>query len=271
MINRHKVKDVAWKHRFDTILIDLVTLVSLIYIVFLIADLYVADSVFGLHYWVYFDTFVSFLFLFEFSFFFLKAKNKLTYTKGNYLDLLAGIPLLLISQGFALYMLFNIFKLLRGFENLLKIYEFIIKKRLNLLNRIIILFFLVVVYFSLLIVNIEKSSNTGLDSFQDGVWWAVATITSVGYGDVVPMTLLGKLVAIFLMVFGIGLSSAVGALFVSWLLKPGQEKIFARELEIAQSEEKSLGEEKRIEKIEKKILDKLDDMEEEIAELKKDK
>ncbi len=47
----------------------------------------------------------------------------------------------------------------------------------------------------------------------DAVWWTVATVTTVGYGDVVPVTDTGKIVAIFYMFFGIG----VLALFLSVL------------------------------------------------------
>ncbi len=43
-----------------------------------------------------------------------------------------------------------------------------------------------------------------VDSFMDAVWWAMATATTVGYGDVVPSTTAGRLIAMALMVVGIG-------------------------------------------------------------------
>jgi len=48
-------------------------------------------------------------------------------------------------------------------------------------------------------------------SFWEGIWWAVVTVTTVGYGDIAPTTLGGRLLAVVLMVAGIGLISAVTA------------------------------------------------------------
>jgi voltage-gated potassium channel len=54
------------------------------------------------------------------------------------------------------------------------------------------------------------------------VWWAIATITTVGYGDRVPATTEGRLVASFLMLFGVGLFATVSGFIAHWFLKPSQ-------------------------------------------------
>jgi len=151
---------------------------------------------------------------------------------------------------------------------LFKIFEFIRKKRLRMLNKIILMFVFAVIYFSILIVNVEQTTNPQLQNFQDGIWLTVTTITSVGYGDVTPTTYLGKIVAIFLMVFGIGISSAIGALFVSWLLKPTQDKIYLREAEIEKEEQKLTLNEKKLENLEKNILNKIETIQKDVDEIK---
>lgn len=55
----------------------------------------------------------------------------------------------------------------------------------------------------------ELGKNSDVKSFFDAVWWAVVTITSLGYGDIYPVTTGGRIVAIFLMFFGVVLIGAI--------------------------------------------------------------
>ena len=51
-----------------------------------------------------------------------------------------------------------------------------------------------------------------------GMWWGVQTITTIGYGDIVPTTLVGRIVASFVMILGVAFVSIVTALIVSDLV-----------------------------------------------------
>jgi voltage-gated potassium channel Kch len=71
---------------------------------------------------------------------------------------------------------------------------------------------------------VERGSNRSIGSFGDALWWAVVTATTVGYGDVSPVTLEGRLIAVVLMLTGIGVigvfTATVAALFFEQTRSP---------------------------------------------------
>ncbi len=61
--------------------------------------------------------------------------------------------------------------------------------------------------------------GASIRTFGDSVWWACSTLSTVGYGDVSPVTPIGRVVAVGLMACGLGLLGAVTGSFSSWLIQ----------------------------------------------------
>jgi voltage-gated potassium channel len=53
--------------------------------------------------------------------------------------------------------------------------------------------------------------ETAHGGFLDGIWWAIVTASTVGYGDIAPVTFLGRAIAVVLMLTGVGLISTLAA------------------------------------------------------------
>lgn len=70
----------------------------------------------------------------------------------------------------------------------------------------------------------HDAPGASIRTFGDSVWWACATLTTVGYGDAVPVTFGGRVVAVGLMACGLALLGAVTGAFSSWLVQ-----VFRRE------------------------------------------
>ncbi|GGV46960.1 hypothetical protein GCM10010277_38900 [Streptomyces longisporoflavus] len=70
----------------------------------------------------------------------------------------------------------------------------------------------------------HSAQGATIRTFGDAVWWTAATLSTVGYGDVAPVTPVGRLVAVGVMLGGLALLGAVTGSFSSWLLQ-----VFARE------------------------------------------
>lgn len=78
---------------------------------------------------------------------------------------------------------------------------------------------LLVVVAALAVLDAERGHPDGnIGSYPEALWWAVVTITTVGYGDHFPVTVAGKWVAVGLMVGGIGLIGFVTGTLASWIV-----------------------------------------------------
>ncbi len=66
----------------------------------------------------------------------------------------------------------------------------------------------------------KQFSNVG-----DGLWWAIQTVTTVGYGDIVPRSAVGRLVAALVMVVGIGFLTVVTATITSAFVETARRRI----------------------------------------------
>jgi voltage-gated potassium channel len=60
-------------------------------------------------------------------------------------------------------------------------------------------------------------------SFFDAIWWSASTITTVGYGDIAPVTVAGKLIGMATMVIGVGAFAVVTAKVAEFLVRSGRE------------------------------------------------
>jgi voltage-gated potassium channel len=58
-----------------------------------------------------------------------------------------------------------------------------------------------------------------INSFGKAIWWSITTVTTVGYGDVYPVTNAGRVIAVFLMIGGISLVGVVTAALASWIIQ----------------------------------------------------
>lgn len=73
---------------------------------------------------------------------------------------------------------------------------------------------------ALAVLDVEQwSPDAKITTFGDALWWATATITTVGYGDMYPVTPIGRLVATALMMSGIAVLGVVTASIASWLVQ----------------------------------------------------
>jgi voltage-gated potassium channel len=79
---------------------------------------------------------------------------------------------------------------------------------------------LIVLIAGLAVLDAERGRpDSTIESYPEALWWGVATITTVGYGDLYPTTIEGRFVAVALMIGGIGLIGFVTGSLASWIVE----------------------------------------------------
>ena len=81
-------------------------------------------------------------------------------------------------------------------------------------------------YIAAVQITISERSVEGsnIKTLGDGLWWAVTTVTTVGYGDRFPTTTEGRILAVMLMLVGISLVGVITASVASWFVRLSQEE-----------------------------------------------
>jgi voltage-gated potassium channel len=82
-----------------------------------------------------------------------------------------------------------------------------------------------VAYISAVQITITERDIDGsnIKNFGDGLWWAITTVTTVGYGDRYPTTTEGRFLAVTLMIMGISLMGVITASVAAWFVKMGDK------------------------------------------------
>lgn len=73
------------------------------------------------------------------------------------------------------------------------------------------------------VYHLERFANPKMTTFLDALWWSMATVTTVGYGDVCPVTPWGRIVGMVLMIAGTAVFGCFTALFATVLMEPELE------------------------------------------------
>jgi voltage-gated potassium channel len=103
----------------------------------------------------------------------------------------------------------------------------VIKQELNLLG---FMSFIIVVFSSIAIYEVEHDvKDSKFTKLSDGLWWSLVTLTTIGYGDVYPISNAGRIVATVTIILGVGVLSAFISLMGSGLIQVYREDRIAHE------------------------------------------
>lgn len=171
------------------------------------------------------DTAICVVFLCDFCLRFHAAPSKLKFMKWGWIDLVSSIPMVdQLRWGRAVRMV-RLFRILRAFRSTKVLLTFLFQHRVRSTFAMVVMSsVLLTIFSSIAILNFEKTPEANIKCPEDALWWSFATITTVGYGDKFPVTTEGRIVAVILMVAGVGLFGTFTAFVASFFVGAEQKK-----------------------------------------------
>jgi voltage-gated potassium channel len=220
------------KHQILEVIIGLLAVVS---IILLIIDLFVDLSTKWLLIIYSIDLAICLIFAAEFIYRIRKAENKKAFLKSNWYEILAMVPAFVfyiagsiaaISAALRLLRLIRVVRVIAVLSRMKRLYRiegsFIQRSRLLYLLTITVV---LVVISSAAVFCLERNMpGTQIDNFSDALWWSISTVSTVGYGDIVPNGVVGRAIGMVLMVIGIGIMTALISQISATLVQNRLEK-----------------------------------------------
>jgi voltage-gated potassium channel len=165
------------------------------------------------------DNFICIIFLIDFFNRFYQAPNKLKFLKWGWIDFISSIPFVDFLRVGRLLRLFRLLRILRAFNSVKHIVEHVYNdKSKGLLSTVAVIAFLMVLFSSVTILQVETAPNSNIKTAEDALWWSYTTLTTVGYGDKYPVTTEGRLIAAVLMTTGVALCGTFAGYIASLLM-----------------------------------------------------
>lgn len=152
-----------------------------------------------------------------------RAPKRLDYlVRWGWLDLLSSIPAIGVLRLGRIGRIVRILRVLRAIRSVRTLAVYIAERRGESAMLAAALFaVLLLLTCSVAILQFEPRANGNIRTASDALWWALATMTTVGYGDHFPVTTAGRVVGAVLMVGGVGVFAALAGSVATWFLSPG--------------------------------------------------
>lgn len=193
-----------------------------------------------IYYLKIFELFTIGIFTLEYFIRIYTAKRKLSYIFSFYgiVDLLAILPFYLAYfvdlrslKAFRLFRLFALLKLVKYNKTMDKFQ----KAMINAKEEFIIFFILTIIMFYLASIGIYYFENEAqpevFRSIFESMWWAVASLTTVGYGDIYPITVGGKIFTTIILLLGLGVVGIPAGIVSSALSEVNKKEKKSKEKE----------------------------------------
>jgi voltage-gated potassium channel len=171
-----------------------------------------------------FDLFVWTIFVVDYAVRLIISKDRIAFVRHNIIDLIAILPFNMMFQGLRAVRLMRLIYMFRSFAYLNRAYKRI--GRVLKTND-----FDHVLWFTFCVIFLGAISISYIDDMEigDALWWSFVTTTTVGYGDIAPTSVGGRIIAVCLMLIGIGFLSTLTSTIATFFIKDAEKSTYENE------------------------------------------
>ncbi len=213
---------------------------------------------------MYIDTTICFIFLSNFFYGLFRTSNKSLYLKQHWIDLVASIPAVEPLRAARIFQILRVIRLIRSSRSIL--IPLIKQKNEATMASLLVAVVTILSIASVVILLVESGAKgANIHTAEQAIWWALVTISTVGYGDYYPVTTAGHIIGGLVIVSGVSFFGVVSGYMASIFVAPDENKINEQQeahqaqikLELHQALKRMEENQQQMERNQKKLLDEV--------------
>ncbi|MEH6733954.1 MAG: ion transporter [Shewanella sp.] len=186
---------------------------------------------------LYIDTTICMIFMTKFFHGLFKARNKAFYFRHHWIDFVASIPAIEALRIARIFQILRVIRLIRMSRSLL--IPLLRQRKQSTLASLLVAMVLILATASVLILLVESTEpNANIQTAEQAIWWALVTISTVGYGDFYPVSTVGHIIGGLVIISGVSFFGVISGYMASVFVAPDeQERNEAQEAQAAHKAE----------------------------------
>lgn len=169
-----------------------------------------------------FEWICSGFFIYEWRYRYVHSENKKEFLKYNFIDLIASFPIGFIS-GLKALRLLRILQVIKIFGSITRFRTYVKANKVHFLKMVLFSGVTLLMMISPVLILFFEEESGNINSAENALWWTYCTLSTIGYGDLYPITTGGRLFTVLTSLGGIGMFSILTGLVVNYIITKAKE------------------------------------------------
>ncbi|QIR13651.1 ion transporter [Shewanella aestuarii] len=172
---------------------------------------------------LYVDTTICVIFMTRFFIGLTKARDKKYYLRHHWIDFIASIPAIEALRIARVFQILRVIRLIRMSRAI--IWPLLRQRKQTTLASLLLATVLILANASVLILLVESGvEGANIHTAEQAIWWALVTISTVGYGDFYPVSTLGHLIGGIVIISGVSFFGVISGYMASVFVAPDEQE-----------------------------------------------